>query len=137
MLNAIHAAEVQYRHDSARLDREHLLLARIAERAAAPTPTSRHRFTAPEPMAERATPGLAARHHRARHRAGSVATSDLPARPPRRRTGDRRGGARLLLTDAARSENTERPATAASAGSSGPGGVSDPGGLPARSACRR
>ncbi|MGC5170586.1 hypothetical protein ACLQ2Q_08020 [Microbacterium sp. DT81.1] len=60
MLNAIHAAEVQYRHDSARLDREHLLLARIAERTAAPTPTSRHRFTAPHAMAERATPGLAA-----------------------------------------------------------------------------
>ena len=55
MLNAIHAAEVQYRHDTERLDRELLLLARIAERTTAPTPTSRHRFSAPWLPARRTT----------------------------------------------------------------------------------
>ena len=39
MLNVIHAAEAQFRYDALRRDRELQILARIAERVAAPEPT--------------------------------------------------------------------------------------------------
>jgi len=58
MLNEIYAAEVQYRHETARIDRELLRLADMAERATGATPTSRRRFGLPRRAAARATTGL-------------------------------------------------------------------------------
>ena len=46
MLNGIYAAEVQYRHETARLDRELLQLADMAERGTEPAPRSRRWFRA-------------------------------------------------------------------------------------------
>ena len=60
MLHLTYAAEVQYQHDLALLERELLLRARIAERIPAPTPASRHRFMLRRPAAVRTAPALSA-----------------------------------------------------------------------------
>jgi hypothetical protein len=49
MLNVIHAAEVQFRHDALRRDRELQILAGIAERATEHVPTPRRLAPAPQP----------------------------------------------------------------------------------------
>jgi hypothetical protein len=76
MLNVIHAAEVQYRHESTRLDRELLLLARIAERTSG-APAHRHRFVAAQSTA---TPAVAAQPTATRAVAGLTVAARERAR---------------------------------------------------------
>ena len=49
MLNVIHAAEVQFRHDALRRDRELQILARIADRESAPALVPRRLVPVPQP----------------------------------------------------------------------------------------
>lgn len=60
MLNEIYAAEVQYRHENARIDRELLRLAEMAERGIESARTSRRRFGASRSAAARTATGLTA-----------------------------------------------------------------------------
>lgn len=65
MLNLIHAAEVQYRHDTARLERDLLVLARIAEREMAPVAPRTHRWASvPKPVVRAAWPRPISEHGR-------------------------------------------------------------------------
>jgi len=57
MLDGIYATEVQYRHETARLDRELLRRAEMAERVTEPARRARRWFTARRPVAALAAAG--------------------------------------------------------------------------------